>query len=185
MHELQTQGRSACRPWALGPRGGNCTAERGTGGQRPAAGHPIAAHSAVRLQALFRQKTHVGLNRGSRSQRGNLLAAGRPVRRASSSGRETSLKRPGALHTTARPLRRRGWAPTVALPACAVHASPARSLRSQMATSEELREQGNSAFRSGDYLQAAAAYTRALRVTPSSAVLYRSACGVAGAARQP
>jgi hypothetical protein len=54
-----------------------------------------------------------------------------------------------------------------------------------MATSEELREQGNSAFRSGDYLQAAAAYTRALRVTPSSAVLYRSACGVAGAARQP
>jgi Flp pilus assembly protein TadD len=41
--------------------------------------------------------------------------------------------------------------------------------------SDELREQGNDAFRSGDFLKAAAAYTRALKVDPGNAVLYRRA----------
>ncbi|KAI8464222.1 MAG: hypothetical protein J3K34DRAFT_526386 [Monoraphidium minutum] len=36
----------------------------------------------------------------------------------------------------------------------------------------ELREQGNAAFRSGDYLRAAAAYTKAIKAEPDSAVLY-------------
>jgi hypothetical protein len=36
-----------------------------------------------------------------------------------------------------------------------------------------LREQGNEAFRSGDFLKAAAAYTRAIKASPDCAVLYR------------
>lgn len=40
---------------------------------------------------------------------------------------------------------------------------------------EALREAGNAEFRSGDYLKAAATYTRALKADPSCAVLYRCA----------
>lgn len=42
-----------------------------------------------------------------------------------------------------------------------------------MAAVDDLREQGNEAFRNGDFLKAAAAYTRALKADPNSAVLYR------------
>ena len=42
-----------------------------------------------------------------------------------------------------------------------------------MAAMDDLREQGNAAFRNGDFLKAAAAYTRAIKSDPSNSVLYR------------
>jgi hypothetical protein len=38
---------------------------------------------------------------------------------------------------------------------------------------EDLREAGNVAFRNGDFLKAAACYTKALKAEPESAVLFR------------
>jgi hypothetical protein len=48
----------------------------------------------------------------------------------------------------------------------------------QMAgATDGLREQGNAEFRNGDFLKAAATYTRAIKTNPGSAVLYRLAAG--------
>ena len=41
------------------------------------------------------------------------------------------------------------------------------------AVAEQLREQGNNEFRSGDFLKAAATYTRALKADPNNVLLYR------------
>ena len=38
---------------------------------------------------------------------------------------------------------------------------------------EALKEAGNELFRQGDYLQAAATYTKAIKAQPDCAVLYR------------
>lgn len=41
-----------------------------------------------------------------------------------------------------------------------------------MAATDDFREQGNVAFRNGDFLKAAAAYTRAIKADPGNAILY-------------
>lgn len=40
----------------------------------------------------------------------------------------------------------------------------------------DLKEQGNALYREGDYLKAAAAYSKAIKADPNNHVLYRSAC---------
>jgi Flp pilus assembly protein TadD len=44
-----------------------------------------------------------------------------------------------------------------------------------MALAAQLKDQGNEEFRQGNYLKAAALYTKAIKEEPQNAVLYR--CG--------
>lgn len=50
-----------------------------------------------------------------------------------------------------------------------------RSKSTKMANAESLKEQGNEEFKKGEFLKAAATYTKAIKEDPQNAVLYR--CG--------
>lgn len=41
------------------------------------------------------------------------------------------------------------------------------------ANAQELKDQGNSEFKKGNYLKAAAAYTKGIKLDPENAVFYR------------